>query len=244
MSVATAVTPPSARPVHVAVLDSSQVRRTAISTAAGMHGWRAQPCDRAGSVLTALDLGGVDVVVLNWEDVQRRSDDVDHLFATSDVPMVALADDDDGVKAALRRGAALALRKPCDPEVLMLSVGAMLQQRPLLPVLHHRVTLGDLVVHVANHTVERSGRRQVLSPTEWQLFAYFLAHPDRTFGREQLARGAWGDGFERRRAEIDLYIFRVRRKVERQPRRPVLIETVRNCGYRLTAVPATIAALD
>jgi two-component system response regulator MtrA len=244
MSLATAVTPPSARPVHIAVLDSSPVRRSAIATAARAHGWLAQPCDRPGGMLSALELGGVDVLVLNWEDVQRRNDDVDHLFATADVPVVALADDDDGIKAALRRGVSLALRKPCDPEILLLSVGAMLQQRPILPALYHRVALGDLVVQVANHTVERSGRRQVLSPTEWQLFAYFLAHPDRTFGREQLARGAWGDGFERRRAEIDLYIFRVRRKVERQPRRPVLIETVRNLGYRLTAVPAPIAALD
>lgn len=229
--------------MQLAVLDSSSVRRTAISTAASLHGWRAQSCDRPGGVLSALDLGSVDVVLLNWEDVQRRNDDVDHLFATTDVPMVAMADDDDGVKAALRRGVSLALRKPCDPEILLLSMSAMLQQRPLLPVLHHRVTLGDLVVHVANHTVERGGRRQVLSPTEWQLFAFFLGHPDRTFDREQLARGAWGDGFERRRAEIDLYVFRVRRKVERQPRRPALIETVRNCGYRLTAVPAPMAAL-
>ena len=213
-------------------------------TMARMQGWSPQPCESAGAVLTALECGGVDVVLVNWSDVQRRSDDVDHMFEVLDVPMVAMADDDDGVKAALRRGVSVGLRKPVDPEVVSLSISALLQQRPLVPVLQHRVALGDLVVHLANHTVERHGRRQVLSPTEWQLFAFLLAHPDRTFGREQLARGAWGEGFEGRRAEIDLYVFRLRRKVERAPRKPLLIETVRNHGYRLTAVPKPVASLS
>jgi two-component system response regulator MtrA len=210
---------------------------------AGMHGWQVKACDRPGRLLNALDDGLVDLVLLNWSDVERRSDDVDHLFATVEVPLVALADDDEGVKAALRRGVALGLRAPCDPEVVLLSMRALLQARPLLPALQHRVSLGDMVVHVANHTVERQGRRQVLSPTEWQLFSFLLAHPEHTFDRGQLARGAWGGGFDRRRAEIDLYVFRVRRKVERQPRRPTLIETVRNHGYRLTAVPAALPGL-
>jgi DNA-binding response OmpR family regulator len=191
-------------------------------------------------VLTALESGSVDVVLLNWADVQRRSDDVDHLFESADVPLVALADDDDGLKSALRSGAALGLRKPCDPEMLFLAVNALLQRRPLSPVLHQKVLLGDLVVQLANHTVERQSRRQVLSPTEWQLFAFLLSHPDRTFNRDQLATGAWGDGFNGRRAEIDLYIFRLRRKVERNPRKPVLIETVRNHGYRLSATPSVV----
>jgi two-component system response regulator MtrA len=240
VTIAPLANPPSARTLQVAVLDSSAAQRAAIMVSAGQHGWLAQPCDRAGSALNALESGRVDVLVLNWADVQRRGDDVDHLFDTIDVPMVALADDDEGIKAALRSGAALGLRKPCDPEILMLSISALLQRRPLVPALHQRVALGDLVVHLANHTVERHGRRQVLSATEWQLFAFLLAHPERTFDREQLAGGAWGDGFNGRRAEIDLYIFRLRRKLERQPRRPVLIETVRNQGYRLSAMPSAV----
>jgi two-component system response regulator MtrA len=242
VSAVTLATLPNTKPLRIAVLDSSAEQRTAISTVALLRGWQAQAFDRPGTMLTALDSGSVDVVLLNWADVQRRSDDVDYLFATADVPMVALAEDDDGIKAALRRGVSLGLHKGCDPEILTLSISAMLQQRPLTPVLHHRVAVGDLIVQLANHTVERLGRRQVLSPTEWQLFAFLLAHPDRTFDREQLARGAWGEGFNGRRAEIDLYVFRLRRKVERQPRKPVLIETVRNRGYRLSAIPEAVPA--
>lgn len=228
--------------MRIAVLDSSPVQRTAITAVAIRNGWQAQGFDGPGTMLTALDSGYVDVALVNWADVQRRNEDVDCLFAIADVPIVALCGDDDGLKAALRRGVALALRRDVDSEIMALSVAALLHQRPLTPVLHQRVAVGDLVVQLANHTVERHGRRQVLSPTEWQLFAFLLAHPDRTFDRDQLARGAWGDGFTGRRAEIDLYIFRLRRKVERQPRKPVLIETVRNRGYRLTAIPEPLAA--
>lgn len=86
------------------------------------------------------------------------------------------------------------------------------------------------------------GRRKVLSPTGWQLFAFLLSHPQRTLDREEPARGAWGDGYgaAQRRAEIDLYICRLRRKLERDSRRPALIETVRNSGYCLTVVPSPL----
>lgn len=228
--------------MHVAVLDSSTVRRTAIVTMAVALGWHVQACDRPSLVLDALDGGGVDMLLVNWADVgQRTEDDVDQLVAAcAEVPVVALAAGDDGVKAALRSGVSLALRETCDPEVLLLSMRALLQHRPLPAALRHRVAVGDLVVHLANHTIERQGRRQVLSPTEWQLFAFLLAHPERTFSRHQLACGAWGEEFQGRRAEIELYVCRLRRKIERQRRQPVLIETVRNCGYRLTATPAPL----
>lgn len=230
--------------MKVAALDSSRPRQAALVAITDRHGWTLQPCEGPRAVLNALDDGSVDMVLLNWADLQRHTEDiVEHLFSVSEVPMVAIADDDEGVKAALQLGAALGLRVPSDLEVLVLSMRALLQQRPLPATLNHRLKVGDLVVHLANHTVERRGRRQVLSPTEWQLFAFLLAHPERTFDREQLACGAWGEGFGGRHAEIDLYVFRLRRKVEARPRQPLLVETVRNFGYRLTVVPLPLSAV-
>jgi DNA-binding response OmpR family regulator len=152
--------------------------------------------------------------------------------------VIALASNDDDLKTALRLGAVLAIRKPFDPELLALSIVASQRHaRPLESVLSEVVAVGDLAVSLANHTIERQGRRQVLSATEWQLFAFLLGRPGRTVGRDELARGAWGPGFRGRDAQIDLYVYRLRRKVELDPRHPRILETVRHGGYRLSAAP-------
>lgn len=92
-----------------------------------------------------------------------------------------------------------------------------------------------LTVHVERQIVERDGRRHRLTWTEWQLFSHFLRNPGTTFSRAALARVAWGEGFDARLNEVDVYISRVRRKVEADPKRPRLILTVRGVGYRLAS---------
>jgi DNA-binding response OmpR family regulator len=105
------------------------------------------------------------------------------------------------------------------------------------------ITVHDLKVYPDRRTVERSGRRQTLSQTEWQLFAFLLRQPNRTFTRRELAAGSWGPGYASRNGQAELYVSRVRRKVERDPQHPRIIETVRGAGYRLVLDPDAQAAL-
>lgn len=95
------------------------------------------------------------------------------------------------------------------------------------------VELCGFRVDAGRHVVEMEGRRALLTPNEWQLFAALLAAPGRTWTRADLAVTAWGPGFAGRHGEVEVYISRLRRKLESNPRRPLLIETVRGAGYRL-----------
>ena len=90
-----------------------------------------------------------------------------------------------------------------------------------------------LLVDMERQTVVRDGKRRRLTWTEWQLFWHFVRHPGVTFTRVQLAAVAWGSGAGSRAAEVDVYISRLRRKVEADPKRPRLIATIRGAGYRL-----------
>lgn len=92
------------------------------------------------------------------------------------------------------------------------------------------------------HTVGVEGRRVLLTPNEWHLFALMLSQPCRTLTRDELAVGAWGNGFGGRDSEVEVYISRLRRKLESDPRSPLMIETVRGAGYRL--MPPDDAAVD
>ena len=98
------------------------------------------------------------------------------------------------------------------------------------------VSVNGFHVDPGRHTVRLGERCALLTPNEWQLFALMLAEPGRTFSREELATGAWGRGYGGRDGEVEVYISRLRHKLEAEPRSPLLIETVRGSGYRL--VPA------
>jgi len=88
-------------------------------------------------------------------------------------------------------------------------------------------------VDTSRHTVDVDGRPVLLTPNEWQLFALMLAQPGRTLSRDELAIGSWGHGFGGRDSEVEVYVSRLRRKLESGSCSPLVIETVRGVGYRL-----------
>jgi DNA-binding winged helix-turn-helix (wHTH) protein len=100
-------------------------------------------------------------------------------------------------------------------------------------------SLGHLTVDPRQRMVVRDGRRLEMTPTEWKLFRVFLEHPGQILTREQLAEWAWGSAFASRAGQVEVYVWRLRRKTE-SPSSPSLIETIRGTGYRL--VPPQVSA--
>lgn len=176
--------------------------------------------------------GQRDLCIVSFAALPRGEGDLSRLRELTEMPMMALVADGDETKAALRAGADYDLAKPFDPEHFVAAVEAVLRRASVPTAPQH---LGDLAIDPESRSVERGGRRQTLSELEWRLFAYLLAHPGRVLSRRQLATGAWGEEYADRDGQAELYVSRVRRKVEVDPRRPRLIQTVRGRGYRLSA---------
>jgi DNA-binding response OmpR family regulator len=103
-----------------------------------------------------------------------------------------------------------------------------------------RLTLGALEVLPMRQTVVNGTRMHRLTPTEWQLLAYLMARPGEVLTRSELAVGAWGAGFASRDSEVEVYVSRLRKKLE-TAHGGRLIETVRGSGYRLTEAPEVYA---
>jgi DNA-binding winged helix-turn-helix (wHTH) protein len=93
-------------------------------------------------------------------------------------------------------------------------------------------SLGPLTIDPRERSIIKDGQRIETTPTEWKLLRVLLEHPDRTLTREQLAEWAWGSAFGCRTSEVEVYVSRLRRKLEGVGS-PRLIETVRGVGYRL-----------
>jgi DNA-binding response OmpR family regulator len=93
---------------------------------------------------------------------------------------------------------------------------------------------GDLVINLTQGTVERDDKPVNLSPTEFRLLAYLARHAGQAFSRSHLLEAVWGYSATLENEHmVNVYIRRLREKVERDPGRPALILTVPGIGYRL-----------
>jgi DNA-binding winged helix-turn-helix (wHTH) protein len=95
-------------------------------------------------------------------------------------------------------------------------------------------TFGHLLIDPWRRTVVNGGRAQRLTRTEWQLLRTFLEHPGEVLSRAQLAAAVWAEGLDSPDGKVEVYVSRLRRKLEAAAEDAPLVETVRGNGYRLT----------
>lgn len=91
-----------------------------------------------------------------------------------------------------------------------------------------RVTLGDVNIDFAGHTVTRGEEDILLTATEFKLLATLARSPGRVFSRLQLMEAALGEYYEGYDRTIDSHISHLRRKLGGE-----LIQTVHGLGYKL-----------
>jgi DNA-binding response OmpR family regulator len=90
----------------------------------------------------------------------------------------------------------------------------------------------DLVLDPARHTAARAGQPIELTAREFALLEYLIRNPNRLVTREMIITHVWDADFISGSNVIDVYIRRLRRKID-DPFEPKLLETVRGSGYRL-----------
>ena len=94
--------------------------------------------------------------------------------------------------------------------------------------------VGDLEMDLVARAVSRRGREIKLLPREFQLLEYLVRNEDRVVSRSMLLQHVWDIHFDPTTNIIDVYVGRVRRKVDSQQAYP-LIHTVRGIGYCVRA---------
>jgi len=129
----------------------------------------------------------------------------------------------------LRIGADDYLSKPFEPEELVLRIASILKRAaPESPV--EEIKLSGMVFHVAKGELRKDGRIVRLTESETQLLSILAQRAGAAISRRDLAM-LTAAGVER---SVDVQVTRLRRKIERDPREPVHLQTVRGVGYRLT----------
>jgi two-component system, OmpR family, response regulator ResD len=184
------------------------------------------------------DLIVLDVMLPGFDglEVMRRVREADGV-APAIILLTARGEEDDRI-TGLRLGADDYMVKPFSPNELVARVDAVLRRvhasRELLDgAADEPMQFGDVHIEPAGRRVLRGGQEVALTQREFDLLAHLARHPGRVFTREQLMDAVWQFSFYTDTATVTVHMRRLRTKLEDDPGRPRLLQTVWGVGYRL-----------
>jgi len=147
----------------------------------------------------------------------------------SSVPIImvtALSRADDRVRG-LREGADDFISKPFHLEEVLARVEAVLRRtRPGIGAL-------DLIIDDVRKEVRLKERTVSLSPKEYRLLKLLASSPGRVFTTDEILHELWPESPYATGQDVQKYVYLLRRKIERDPKKPRLVLTSRGFGYRL-----------
>ncbi|HEX7714719.1 MAG TPA: response regulator transcription factor [Bacillota bacterium] len=100
-----------------------------------------------------------------------------------------------------------------------------------LEVIAHK----GLEINTASHKVLVNGREVQLTSKEYELLVFLASNPNVVFSKEHLFNSVWGDEDFGDIATVPVHIQKIRKKIEKDPANPELIETLWGTGYRFNA---------
>lgn len=152
--------------------------------------------------------------------------------AESDVPVIMLTAKSDtaDVVRGLEAGADDYVPKPFKPAELVARVRARMRggERQAPEVL----SVADLTIDIAGHSVRRGEGRISLTPLEFDLLVALARKPWQVFTREMLLEQVWGYRHAADTRLVNVHVQRLRSKVEKDPEIPEVVLTVRGVGYK------------
>lgn len=184
------------------------------------------------------DRSQVDIVLLDLMLPGMSGTEVcRELRQRSQVPVIMLTAKDSEIDkvVGLELGADDYVTKPYSYRELLARMRAVLRRGGVVdePAEASTLTVGRVSMNVDRHELRVAGEDVAMPLREFELLEMFLRNPDRVLTRSQLIDRVWGPNYVGDTKTLDVHVKRVRAKIEENPKKPVLLQTVRGLGYKM-----------
>jgi len=223
---------------HLLVVDDDRRIRDLLSRFLAGEGYRISTAESAADARAKLTSLSFDLLVLDVMMPGETGFDLAKSIRTSSsVPILMLTARDEAASRieGLELGADDYVAKPFEPRELSLRIAAILKRaKPAAATPAESLRFGEFLFHLGRAELRKGEDVVRLTDREREMLAVLAASPGETVPRAALAGNGGGSISER---AVDVQINRLRRKVERDPANPLIVQTVRGIGYRLMVSP-------
>jgi len=229
--------PPADDAPHLLVVDDDRRIRDLLSRFLSTEGYRISTADSAAMARAKLASLSFDLLILDvMMPGETGFDFARDIRKSSTVPILMLTARDAAASriTGLELGADDYVSKPFEPRELSLRVASILRRtKPVSAPSAESLRFGEFVFHIGRAELRKGDDVVRLTDREREMLTVLASAPGETVPRMALA-GSNGSINER---AVDVQVNRLRRKIERDPGNPLIVQTVRGIGYRLVVSP-------
>jgi two-component system KDP operon response regulator KdpE len=176
-------------------------------------------------VLLDIMLPGID----GWEVCRQ-------IRRQSDVPIVMLSalNRQEDIVRGLDSGADDYVTKPFSHDVLLARAESAIRRTELQSAMQSQAVYDDgyLQVDLDRQSVIAGGKSVHLNSTEFELLTFMLQNAGRVCTFAQILENVWGEDYRSSAEYVHVYIWQLRQKLEKDPKRPTYLVTEHSIGYR------------
>jgi two-component system phosphate regulon response regulator PhoB len=121
--------------------------------------------------------------------------------------------------------------KPFSPRELAARVKALLRRAEPIAEIDKPLEVGPFYIDPGAFRVTLNGENVPLTALEFRLLYFLASRPNRVFSRDRLLDAVWGTERYVTPRSVDVYVRRLREKIEANPEQPVYLKTMRGAGY-------------
>ena len=213
---------------NLLVVDDDERIRNLLSQYLIKEGFIVSTANGADIARKKIQLIKFDLIIL---DIMMPGDDgltlTQEIRNNSDIPIILLTakSGTDSKIEGLEIGADDYLTKPFNPKELLLRILSILKRSKSEDSIDNEIFFGDFILNIEKRELTKAEDRVYLTDREMNLLIALAKSPGQPLNREKLA------GIDEPGRSVDVGINRLRRKIEKDPRMPLWLQTVRGEGY-------------
>ena len=222
-------------PLTLLIVDDEPAIRRLLCATVTRAGYHPVEAANARAALAALGIDKPAAILLDLGLPDRDGLELIALMkaAGAAVLVISARDETEQKVAALDLGADDYITKPFDSEEVLARIRTALRHQLSAGAEARQVQVGDLEIDLAARLIRKAGVEVHLAPKEYAVLAELARHPGKVITHAQLLRTVWGAGHEHDIEYLRVAARGIRRKVEDDPARPLVLRNEPGIGYRL-----------